>query len=623
MSGLKFKNIQEIIEYLEKADSAYFHGEQPLLTDQQYDVLKEFTQENLPNHPYFKLIDGEIMKNRQKVKLPYAMYSLDKIKYNQFNELNNWLKNYPGEVVISPKLDGKACLVYYKNDGSILLASRSREMVQGYDLSFFLRHLNIPPWKPEFKGLAVRGELIIPLKKWKPSMGKNPRAVVNGIFNRLEVKDDIRQTSFVAYDILSERMPISEVFKTLKNYGFTTPRSYLYTTDEITVELLKEILFCEKEDQIYELDGLVVVSNHEYQLEDNNPSYAFAFKDETPKLIGDVDHIEWNVQATGKITPVIILKNSVQIAGAEIKRLTGHNAKLIVDGGLGKGAVILLTRCNEVTPGYVATIKPVEPDMPDTEYYWNENHTQIYIHNEMNDQYHIKEIVKFTNTMKFDNVGEKTLETLYNERIVMSINDLINLTKDDLIDDIPSFGNKKKDNLIKCVKSLRNKTFLDFMIASNKFKEGFGERRLKPLLEAFPTIQYDEKYIPSEDEISHLYGFDRKTAESFIEGLSQFNEWLESDDSLSWIRHLSPFEEVKVKNTRLENKKVLFTGFRDEKLKNKVIENGGKIVSSYSGSTSIVVWSGKRSSKVDKAIDDGKEVYTKEQFINQYQLEHS
>jgi NAD-dependent DNA ligase len=59
---------------------------------------------------------------------------------------------------------------------------------------------------------------------------------------------------------------------------------------------------------------------------------------------------------------------------------------------------------------------------------------------------------------------------------------------------------------------------------------------------------------------------------------------------------------------------VLFTGFRDEKLADRVIELGGEIVSSMSGRVNLIVRkdSTVSNTKIDKAMRDGIRVITQE-----------
>lgn len=613
--ALKFDTPQELIEFLRRADYAYFHSDAPLVDDKTYEILRAHAKSKLPNDPYFKEIDADLPK--QVKKLDYPMFSLDKIKYTEPEALGKWLAKSGNNYVITPKYDGKAGQLVYGRNGRMKLYSRRRGGFNGTDISQFIPYLNIPRWSQELVGLTVRGELIIPLIKFDPKLGKNPRAVVNGIFNRDDRPESAGIADFIAYDILSERTAPSRTLRKLAKLGFKVPPFYQLERDEITVDYLRQILFCEKEENDYEFDGLVIDSDEAHELSiDGNPDYAIAFKEETPNFEAIVDHVEWKVHATGSIAPVIILKHSVDIGGTTNRKMTIHNAKFVVEGGIGPGAVILMTRSNDVIPRYVATIVPVEPQLPDLPFTWNENHTKIYLENREDDEsFQISQINKFVSKLGLKQIGSKTIETLYEYGVISNVVDFINLTREDLNQDISGFGDIKKRNILKQVEEIRNRTFLEFMVASNMFGERFGERMLKPVLEQFPEIQDGD--IPDISDIIKIKGYERKTATALLDGLYKFNRWIE-DNNLEWIRELDSFEDTQreITSNKLQGEVIVFTGFRDASLKESILSRGGEYKDSYSKKITIVVKSDKSttSNTIEKAIKDGKKIYTKTEF---------
>ena len=71
-----------------------------------------------------------------------------------------------------------------------------------------------------------------------------------------------------------------------------------------------------------------------------------------------VTDIEWRISKDGLIKPRVHVKPTI-IGGITITHVTGHNAKNVVDSGLGIGAKIKLTRAGEVIPYIVEVIKKV------------------------------------------------------------------------------------------------------------------------------------------------------------------------------------------------------------------------------------------------------------------------
>ena len=74
------------------------------------------------------------------------------------------------------------------------------------------------------------------------------------------------------------------------------------------------------------------------------------------------------------------------------------------------------------------------------------------------------------------------------------------------------------------------------------------------------------------------------------------------------------------KKKKLANMKIVFTGFRNKKLENEIIKNGGLIVNSVSGKTNILIVDKleSNSSKINKAKQLKVEIITEEQFKKKY-----
>ena len=62
------------------ANDAYYNHE-AVITDNQYDIIKEYLESKSPNHKVLDEIGAPV--EHKKVKLPYEMWSMDKIKPTQ------------------------------------------------------------------------------------------------------------------------------------------------------------------------------------------------------------------------------------------------------------------------------------------------------------------------------------------------------------------------------------------------------------------------------------------------------------------------------------------------------------------------------------------------------------
>jgi NAD-dependent DNA ligase len=101
------------MEKLKQYDYYYHTVGEPIVSDYDYDILKEKLLKEYPNDPYFKKVGFEIS---DCIKLPYYMGSLDKFKDDNIQAILRWKKKYNGNYLISDKLDGISALIDYKND---------------------------------------------------------------------------------------------------------------------------------------------------------------------------------------------------------------------------------------------------------------------------------------------------------------------------------------------------------------------------------------------------------------------------------------------------------------------------------------------------------------------------
>ena len=86
------------------ANNGYYCNNKPLMTDEEYDILYDLLKKKSPNNTFFKEIGSDV-HSKNKVKLPFHMGSMDKIKPGT-QEISKWKKKYKGPYIISDKLDG-------------------------------------------------------------------------------------------------------------------------------------------------------------------------------------------------------------------------------------------------------------------------------------------------------------------------------------------------------------------------------------------------------------------------------------------------------------------------------------------------------------------------------------
>jgi NAD-dependent DNA ligase len=224
--------------------------------------------------------------------------------------------------------------------------------------------------------------------------------------------------------------------------------------------------------------------------------------------------------------------------------------------------------------------------LPTESYKWNDSEIEFVLLNiDSNEDVQKGRIEYFMKTLDIKNVGPGRINLLY-ENGFKTVYDIL-AAKPENIQNIPGLGEKSAIQIYESIHSIIEEAPLaNLMAASGVFGPGFGTKKMELVLEAYPNIL--EMSNMSKNDLTALIGgvggYD-KTAETFAEYLHDFVEWLRAHPmiKIGTIRAVSP------KSTRLMNLKIVFTGFRDSELENKIKENGGSVVSTISKSTSILV----------------------------------
>jgi len=611
------KILHEMKLYLD--DIYYNSGLSTGLNDFQYDLLKETLQEREPN--YIPPVGVKIRSGENEIKLPYYLGSMNKFKPENVNELDRWLsKNEVKECIIEDKLDGISCLLIIKNEKINLYTRGDGEI--GSDISYFAPYFKNIPKKRDID-IAVRGELImkkITFEKKYSSEFANPRNFVSGRVGSKTVRKGIEDIDFIAYEIVSNGilMKPEEQLKTLKEYGFSVVNNFILK--DITTEELVSSFINAKENSEYEIDGIIVQNNVPYKRNiSGNPSYAFAFKVRLDTNLAEVEveEIEWNISKWGALKPRIRIV-PVNLNGVTITYTTGFNAKYIMDNQIGPGTILKITRSGDVIPFIVEVLKSTFAQMPDITYKWTETKVDIYTE-ENEDTMCIKLVTSFFTVLKIKHVSEATVRKMYDHGL-NTVLKIIEAQKEDF-EQIEGFGKRLAERTYDNIHDgLKNISLATLLGASGVFGMGLGIRKLETLLNSIPNL-LDLYDVLSEDEIYNMIndvdGFSDKTTGKIVDNL----KWAKK-----FVKNISPYATLKEENNKSENDfegiKIVFTGFRDIILEQKIKERGGKILTSVSKNTSILVVDDIHtgSSKAQKARDLNIPIYEKEEFLKKFNL---
>ena len=631
ISDLSVKELEEIIVYV--ADK-YYNTSISIINDATYDLLIDFLRLRDPKSKILKNI-GAPIKSKNKVKLDYHLGSMDKIKPADSGKFDSWIKKYKGPYNLSDKLDGVSALLVYKKNESIKLFTRGTA-TEGHDITVLIKYFNLPSFE-EIKEyvskkkivsddknnlMAFRGEIIINQKifekNWSKTL-KNARNSVSGLVNSKNINSDLaKDTNLVLYEVVDPFLKIDEQFKMLNELGFKVVKNKTVST--LSFEILSKYLRDRRSNSEYLIDGIIITDSQKHDRNtDGNPEYAFAFKDILEDQItqSTIIKIEWNISKNGYLNPTVIIE-PVCIGGVEIKRVSAHNAKYVVDNKLGVGAIIEIIRSGDVIPYIQKVIKPaLKIDLPKGTWYWNETEVDIISNDMESDELKIKNLQFFFSTLNTKGMGKKNVEKIYYSGL-NTIEKILKANETDLLK-IEGFKEKTVSNLILAIKeSLTNVNLAKLIAASNALGEGIGELRLKQVLNTYPNLITDyKKWSKKEfiDKIKELEGWEDKTSSVLVNNFDEFIKFYNKIKS-----YITLEKKIEIKQSKLTGLTVVLTGFRDNDLQEKLEAIGVKISSSVSKNTDYLVVKDKDTinegtGKVQKAQEAGVKIITKEQLI--------
>ena len=573
------------------ANEKYYCNSESVMSDEQYDILKEFIEEKFPENK--AITEGHTLSSvaveKKKAQLPYEMWSMDKIKPDS-NAVTNWLKKYNGPFVLSAKLDGISVL-YSTESGESKLYTRGNGRV-GQDISHAIPYLNLPTQK----GITIRGELIMTKETFKQNWSskfKNARNMIAGTANAKEsFPERWADIDFIAYEVITPELVPSKQLKLLMTLMGESKTVICKKRTTISNEILSEYLMDWRENYPYDIDGVIVVDNHEYPRTSKNPKHAFAFKMvmSDQMVESKVVDVIWTPSKTGYLKPRIQIQ-PVKIGGATITYATAHNADFVVKNRIGIGSVIQLIRSGDVIPKVEKVIKPAEePKLPDEdiEYRWNSTKKDFVLTNfGDNEIVNLKKIEDFFKKIDVVGLGRGNVKRIMDSGFD-SVPKIINMIIEDFLL-VEGFKQKMATKIHTSIhQQLKSVTIEELMSASNIFQRGLGKKRIIQILKKYPDILVsDESNDEKLSKIIALEGFKTKTAEMFVPYIDNFKEFIYSIN----LEHKLKIQDQSKKNEShpLYEKKIVMTGFRDKQLSSILEEIGAELSSSVSKKTFVVV----------------------------------
>jgi len=613
MSHLEKLTQKDLDKMIVVTNDAYYNNNSLLLTDNEYDIVKEYIAKKYPSDTIIQQVGAPVGKN--KVKLPYEMWSMDKIKPDT-NELPSWTAKYKGPYVLSCKLDGVSGLyttegkepkLYTRGDGKV-----------GQDISHLLKVLKLPTTK----GIVVRGEFIIPKSVFTSKYADtfaNPRNLTSGIVNSKSVDAKTVDIHFVTYECIVPQLKPSEQFIKLDKLGFEVVG---YKVERnITNELLSSYLVDERTNYKYEIDGIIVTDDKIYPRISGNPEHAFAFKMvlSDQKAEAKVVDVLWEPSKDGYLKPRVQIE-PIQLGGVKITYATGYNAKFIDDNNIGIGAIIELVRSGDVIPKITSVIVPAEqPKMPTESYTWNDTHVDVLIDDiESNKTVQEKNLVVFFTEIDVDGLKAGNIKKLMDLGFD-TIPKILAMTSSDF----KSAGFKTTaDKYVSNIESrIKDVDLVTLMSASGLMGRGIGQRKIKPVLEAFPDIMTSIESNNSKiDKIKTVSGIEQKTAKTFVDNIPKFIAFVNECGLQSKLNYSVKKEEIESIKHPLNGKKIVMTKIRNKEIIEKLPLYGATLEDTMKKDVFALIVKSKddETVKTKYAIEHNIPIMTPDEFISNF-----
>ncbi|WP_412049643.1 NAD-dependent DNA ligase LigA [Hoeflea sp. Naph1] len=378
--------LERLAAEIARHDEAYHGHDAPLVSDAEYDALKQRNLAIEERFPHLKLADspsekvgGAIAEGFGKITHKVPMLSLDNAFNDEdvrdfVNSIYRFLGQLPDNSIAltaEPKIDGLSMSIRYE-DGKLVTAATRGDGTTGENVTANVRTISeipnaLPAGAPSV--VEVRGEVymakadFLALNERMAAEGKptyvNPRNTAAGSLRQLDAKITAsRKLRFFAYawgDMSA--MPsdtqhgMIEVFSA---WGFpVNPLTKRLHSVEELIGHYNEIGLA-RADLPYDIDGVVYkVDRLDLQarlgFRSRSPRWAIAHKFPAEKAVTKLTAIDIQVGRTGALTPVARLE-PITVGGVVVTNATLHNAEEIERLGVRIHDTVEIQRAGDVIP---------------------------------------------------------------------------------------------------------------------------------------------------------------------------------------------------------------------------------------------------------------------------------
>ncbi len=637
------------VELLIKWAQAYYVMDNPIASDEEYDQLNRIVLSHEQTHPSHThansptiRVGGMILDGFEKANHLSRMWSQEDV----FNtkELEDWIKRAQKvstnlEFYCEPKFDGASLNLIYEN-GLLKQAISRGDGSIGEDVTNNVKTIHSIPLQITHKGLIeIRGEIVIKKHDFKKinelriqnneASFANPRNAAAGSLRQLDPNVTAKRKLFFNVWGIGENSLDFETNSSMMTYiyslGFAKPPMQTICHDVAGIEKIYHEIIEKRPSVEMMLDGMVVKIN---QLETQEelgytvkyPRWSCAYKFPAVEKTTKIRDITLQVGRTGVITPVAIVTPTL-IDGSTVERASLHNFDEIARLNLKINDEVIIIKSGDIIPKITKVLEDrrdgsqkdiLRPIIcPVCEQEVLDEGILIKCQNLDCESRVVNSIIYFAskNCMNIDGLGNKIVEQLVNEKIIVDILDLYSLKYEDL-EKLEGFKEKKINNLLKAIKNTKGRELHRIINAMGI--EHIGEVASKQICLEFGLDLINLDY----EKLINLEGIGEQMANSFLEFTRVNNTLIQKLFDL-----INPLVEIKIEaiENSFKGKTVVLTGSMTKSrglIKKELETLGAKVSSSVSKKTDYVIYGEDAGSKYEKAIALSVETLTEDQMYN-------
>jgi len=662
-------NIKEKIEVLRtqlhKFNHQYYVLNAPEISDKMFDDLMHELLELEKKHPEFAdenspsvRVGSDINKNFKQVSHKYPMLSLSNTysKGEVADFYNRIKKNLESEFSIccEMKFDGTSISLTYEH-GQLVRAVTRGDGSMGDDVTTNVKtirsiplHLRGNNYPDTFE---IRGEILMPWRVFEAlnkerelkeeALFANPRNAASGTLKQLNssIVAQRKLDSYLYYLITDKRITDSHYDNLIKaqEWGFKISEITKLCTSLEEIYQFIDFWDIERKNLPVPTDGIVLKVNSLQQQEllgltAKSPRWAIAYKFQAEEALTRLNKVSYNVGRTGAVTPVANL-DPVQLSGSVVRRASLHNADIIEQLDLHIGDMVYVEKGGEIIPK-ITRVKQNEDTFmrgekvkfittcPEcgTSLVRYDGESAFYCPNETLCPPQIKgKIEHFISrkAMNIDGLGPETVDLFYQKGLISTVADLYELKPKD-ISYLERMGEKSAKKIIENIQGSVEVPFDRVLFALGiRF---VGATVAKTLAKSFKTIK--KLQTATEEELILVPEIGVKIAQSIVSyfGETANIELISRLESHGVQLDLSAEEEM-TNSTILQGYSIIISGVfqhhsRDE-YKELIVKNGGKIVSSISSKTTLMLGGENIGpSKYEKAKKFDLKIMNEDEFLN-------